>query len=176
MSIDWAAVADLSPAELQELLIAESDRLMAGLEGAAEDAQLARLAEPLRAIWLLNWLDFEVAQGSLLAYFSNSHGRHPALSAEVLAKIGAHRMQEVLARAELAYSTGAQGWAAGREERSDPGGGQRAVAGPCDGLPYAEELSLLTDRYWEAAELDDWGDKLDAYLAHQVAILAHGNG
>jgi hypothetical protein len=143
MPIDWAIAAGLPTAELQDLLIDESAGVMAGLQGADEDAQLDRLEEPLRAMWLLNWLDFEVAQGSLLAYFGNSHGRHAALARELLASIGADRMADVLARAGRAHSAG--------------------------------ELDLLTDEYWEAAELDGWGDKLDAYLGHQVRLLASRN-
>jgi hypothetical protein len=172
--IDWATAAGLPPAELQDLLIAESGTLMAGLEDADEDAQLARLEEPLRAMWLLNWLDFEVAQGSLLAYFFNSHGRHAALAREVLANIGADRMADVLAQAELAYSTGSQQWVARREEPSDRGRDHRVVSGPYD-LPNADELGRLSDNYWEAAELDDWGAKLDVYLGHEVGLLASRN-
>ena len=41
---------------------------MNGLPDQQEDEQLARIAVPLRVMWLLEWLDFEVTQGSLIAY------------------------------------------------------------------------------------------------------------
>ena len=54
------------------------DELFDGRLGSAEaeDTTLAALPEPLRVLWYLNWLDFEVSQGSLNAYFMNSHSRH----------------------------------------------------------------------------------------------------
>jgi hypothetical protein len=51
------------------------DAVMAGRSDEAEDALLAVLPRPLQALWLLSWLEFEVSQGSLLAYFFNSAGR-----------------------------------------------------------------------------------------------------
>jgi hypothetical protein len=39
-------------------------------------------------------------------------------------------------------------------------------------LPNADVFHELTDRYWEAAALDDWGDELDTYMSDQVAALA----
>lgn len=60
-------------------------------------------------------------------------------------------------------------WAARRHGLSELG--EYAVIQPYAGLPGADELDELTDRYWEAAELDNWGDKLDAYLREQVLVL-----
>lgn len=94
MTIDWRAAAELPARELEGLLLDEADSIMAGLSDEDEDRMLASLAEPLRAIWLLNWLDFEVCQGSLLAYFFNRHGRHATLATEVLRKLGASRMAD----------------------------------------------------------------------------------
>jgi hypothetical protein len=32
-------------------------------------------------------------------------------------------------------------------------------------------LAQLTDQYWQAADDDDWGSRLDSYLHEQVALL-----
>lgn len=50
-----------------------------------------------------------------------------------------------------------------REEEYD-------VGAPYQDLPDAERLVELTDRYQLAADEDQWGDKLDAFLRR--AILA----
>ena len=40
---------------------------MGGRSDAEQDRPLVTLPEPLHAMWLLNWLDYELSQGSLLA-------------------------------------------------------------------------------------------------------------
>ena len=85
MSPDWRLLAELSSGNLQAALLARADAVMDGKSGPEEDRLLP---EPVRAIWLLSWLDFEVSQGSLLAYFYNSHGRHAPLAVEVLRRMG----------------------------------------------------------------------------------------
>ncbi|HEU5392827.1 MAG TPA: hypothetical protein VFV73_43760 [Streptosporangiaceae bacterium] len=74
MPPDWRLLADLSPGDLQTALLAQADAVLDGRSGPGEDRLLPSLPEPARAIWLLGWLDFEVTQGSLPAYFCNSHG------------------------------------------------------------------------------------------------------
>jgi hypothetical protein len=170
MAIDWQAMAGVSPDQLQGILLDEADRIMTGLTAEEEDRRLGDLAEPLRAIWLLSWLDFEVSQGSLLAYFFNSHGRHARLAVQALRAIGAHRMADVLAEAEQAYRSAQTEWEARRQELA--GLGEQIAVRPYGGLPAAAELAELTDRYWQAAELDNWGDRLDRYLEEHVARLA----
>lgn len=81
-----------------------SDTATEGKTGAEEDAAVAGLPDPVRVIWLLNWLDYEVSQGSLLAYFFNSHGRFATQTADVLDRIGATGMAQVLRQAEAAGS------------------------------------------------------------------------
>jgi hypothetical protein len=86
--MDWNRVSALSADGIQKFLL---DGSAAALDGLAEDEQdrtLATLPPPLRTMWLINWLDFEIAQGSLLAYFYNSHGRHAELAADALVAIG----------------------------------------------------------------------------------------
>ena len=155
---------------LQALLLDEAHRTMTGLSDDDEDRQLTSIPEPVRAIWLLSWLEFEVSQGALLAYFFNRHGRHAMLAVDVLRRVGADQMAVVLAEAQRLHSSGAAEWTARQQELSGLGAG--VVTRPYADLPGATELDRLTGRFWEAADLDRWGDKLDAYLQEQVAHLA----
>lgn len=169
MSPDWKRLAGLSPGDLQAALLAEVDAVMDGKSGPEEDRLLLALPEPLRAMWLLSWLDYDVSQGSLLAYFYNSHGRHAPLAVEVLRRIGANRMAAVLAEAAASYERASAEWAARRAEMDAVG--EFAVVKPYAGLPDVGELARLTDQYWRAAGDDDWGSRLDAYLSAQVRLL-----
>src|SRR5215510_3764054 len=169
MPPDWTLLAGLDPGDLQTALLAEADAVMDGQPGPEEDRLLPALPEPLRAIWLLNWLDYEVSQGSLLAYFYNRHGRHARLAAGVLRRIGANRMADVVAEAAASYERASAEWAARRAEMD--AAGEFAVVKPYRGLSNADELSQLTDQYWQAAADDDWGSKLDIYLRDQVRRL-----
>jgi len=169
MPPDWTLLAGLDPGDLQTALLAEADAVMDGQPGPEEDRLLPALPEPLRAIWLLNWLDYEVSQGSLLAYFYNRHGRHAQLAAGVLRRIGANRMADVVAEAAASYERASAEWAARRAEMD--AAGEFAVVKPYRGLSNADELSRLTDQYWQAAADDDWGSKLDIYLRDQVRRL-----
>ena len=170
MSPDWRLLAGLAPNDLQVALLAEVDAVMAGQPGPEEDRLLLTLPEPLRAMWLVNWLDFEVSQGSLLAYFYNSHGRHAPLAVGVLRRMGADRMADVVAEAATGYERASAEWAARRAEVD--AAGEFAVVRPYAGLPDASGLARLTDQYWQAADDDDWGSRLDAYLSEQVRLLA----
>jgi hypothetical protein len=139
--------------------------MMGGLSEQQEDERLAGLPAPLRVMWLLSWLDFEVIQGSLLAYFYNSHGRHAAMAEQALRDIRAIQMADVLRRARHSVDAVSEQWAAQRAVLSVP----HAVVRPYEGLPNVEELVELTDLYWAAADEEDWGDKLDAFLSTAVA-------
>jgi hypothetical protein len=168
--LDWKQLAELGPIELQTALLAESDQAMNGLSEAEQDRVLERLPEPLRAMWLINWLGFEVSQGSLLAYFYNTSGRHAALAEDLLRRMGATQMADVLGQALASQSRVSEEWATQRVELDQLP--EFAITHPYSGLSNAETLSALTDRYWQAAEADNWGDKFDAYLAEEVAALA----
>ncbi|HXT91512.1 MAG TPA: DUF4375 domain-containing protein [Trebonia sp.] len=168
MPLDWRLLAGLSPNELQSALLAEADAVMNRKSGPEEDRLLLALPEPVRAIWLLSWLEFEVSQGSLLAYFFNSHGRHAALAVGVLRRIGASRMADVVAQAAASYERATAAWTARHAELAALG--EFAVVKPYAGLPNADDLDQLTDQYWQAADDDDWGAKLDTYLHEQVAL------
>lgn len=170
MSPDWKQLAGLAPNDLQMALLAEADAIMGGQYGPEEDRLLAALPEPLRAIWLLNWLDYEVSQGSLLAYFYNSHGRHAQLAVGLLRRMGANRMADIVAQAAASYEPASAEWAARRAEVD--AAGEFAVVKPYAGLSNARDLDRLTDQYWQAADDDDWGSKLDGYLRQQVRQLA----
>jgi hypothetical protein len=169
MAPDWRLLADLSPNDLQTALQAEASAVMDGKSDLEEDRLLLTLPEPVRAIWLLDWLDYEVSQGSLLAYLYNSHGRHARLAVEVLRRIGASRMADVVTQAAASYERAFAGWTARRAELDALG--EFAVVKPYAGLPNAHDLAQLTDQYWQAADDDDWGSRLDAYLREQVRLL-----
>jgi hypothetical protein len=171
MSPDWRLLVDLNPGDLQTALLAEADAVMRGKSGPEEDRLLPTLPEPVRAIWLLSWLDFEVTQGSLLAYFYNTSGRHAPFAAEVLRRIGAGRMADVVTQAAVSYERASVEWAARRTEMDALG--EFAVVKPYADLPNVRELGQLTDQYWQAADDDDWGSKLDTYLSEQVRLLLH---
>jgi hypothetical protein len=148
VALDWNKVAALDAAEIQQVLLRESDSVMRPYLDSPDDQDrvLATLPDPVRTMWLINWLDFEVSQGSLLAYFYNSHGRHAPEAAQVLERIGASRMAEVVREAIRV------------REREAP--------------DMDEQLEVLTDRYWEAAASDGWGDLLDQYLVAEVRAQA----
>jgi hypothetical protein len=165
---DWRLLADLSPADLQTALLAQADTVLDGRSGPEEDRLLPSLPEPVRAIWLLSWLDFEVTQGSLLAYFYNSHGRHARLAVEVLRRMGASRMADVVAEAAASYERASTGWAARRADVA--AFGEFSVVKPYAGPPNTDDLIRLTDQYWLAADDEDWGSRLDAYLSEQVRL------
>lgn len=135
MSLDWRALRELPPNALQSALPDELTAVMAGATPAEEDERLDGLAAPLRVLWLLDRLDFEVAQGGPAGCFANSHGRHAARASQALRDIGATSMSAVL---------------------------DAAASSP-------DERDELGDHYDLAAETDQWGDKLDAFLERAVA-------
>jgi hypothetical protein len=87
----WQDLGDLDGPALTGRLLDNLDALFEGCLRTAEreDSKLATLPEPLQALWRLNWLDFEISQGSLLAYFMNSHGRHAEAAVNALRRIDA---------------------------------------------------------------------------------------
>ena len=170
MPLDWTLLAALEPGDLQARLLAEADAVMNGHDGEEEDRLLPSLPEPLRAIWLVDWMDFEICQGSMLAYFYNSHGRHARLAAGVLSRIGAAAMAGVLSEAADVYERSSAEWEARRAGNDALGEG--TVLRPYKDLPGTDALSQLTRRFWDAASTGDWGTKLDHYLAGQVRNLA----
>lgn len=82
-------------------------------------------------------------------------------------------MAAVVERAAAAVSAGADEWAGRREALAEAAaaGGFAVVRGPYAGLPSADLLDELTRRFWAAADEDDWGDLLEAYV---VAAKANG--
>lgn len=170
MPPDWRLLADLPPGDLQRALLAQAGAVLDGKSSSEEDRLLLTLPEPARAIWLLDWLDYEVIQGSLLAYFYNRSGRHARLAADVLRRMGASRMADVVAEAAASYEHAFAEWAARRAGLDALG--EFAVVKPYAGLSNADDLVRLTDQYWQAADDEDWGSKLDAYLSEQVRLLA----
>jgi uncharacterized protein DUF4375 len=118
----------------------------------------------------LNWLEFEVVQGSFLAYFANSHGRHAAPAAQALRTIGATETASVLDRARRVFEANSDAWHARQEEMNQLE--EFAVVTPYTGLPGVHELSDLTDEYWEAQRRDRFSDLLDDYFRRSVKQLA----
>lgn len=169
MATDWRLLADLPPGDLQAALLAQAHAVLDGKSEPEEDRLVLTLPEPARAIWLLAWLDYEVSQGSLLAYLYNSHGRHARLAADVLRRMGANRMADVVAEAAASHEHALAEWAARRAELDALG--EFAVVKPYAGLSNADDLVQLTDQYWQAAHDEDWGSRLEAYLSGQVRQL-----
>jgi hypothetical protein len=168
---DWTALSDLDGDQLEATLLEYLDAVMAGRPAEAEDALLAVLPRPLQVLWLLNWLEFEVAQGSLLAYFLNSSGRHVALAVAALHEIGAGRMAKVLTEAAAVVAAHRAAWDQRRSDLSATP--EWTVTRPYRGLPEADLLGgWMTSRFLEAAQIDDWGELLGAYLRRQVGAVA----
>ncbi len=171
MVLEWRELSGRSPGEVQAALLAELDLVMGGLSHEEEDELLASLPEPLRVMWVLNWLDFEVSQGSLLAYFFNAHGRHAALAVQALREIGAVGMADVVMRAAESVAAAREEWASRRHDMNREL--EYSVVRPYVGLSNADELSELTELYWAAADEGKWwGDKLDAFLTSAVEAEA----
>jgi Domain of unknown function (DUF4375) len=165
--LDWRELSGLTAGELQVALLAELDVVMGGRSDQEEDELLARLPAPLRVMWVLSWLDFEVTQGSLLAYFYNPHGRHAAQAVQALREIGAVGMADVVLRAAESVAAVSEEWAARRDEMNREQ--EYSVLHPYVGLSNADQLSELTEQYWAAAEAEAWwGDQLDAFLSSAV--------
>ena len=170
---DWTSLSTLEPMELSRRLQEWLDELMKGKYGSAdEDRILGELPEPLQAVWVLNWMDFEVTMGSLLAYFGNGQRRHVEVAIRALRTIGAPGMASVLERATAVYDTNADAWSVRDEEINQLE--QYAVVQPYKGLPGVDELSELTDRYYELEKEERWRRRLADYLQRSVVELAGG--
>lgn len=168
---DWTRLGELDGAALTSRLLSNLDLLLAESLGTleSEDARLADLPEPLQTLWYLNWLDFEVCQGSLLAYYFNSHGRHATDAEGALRRIGALHAAGVLAEATAIASTNALTWGTRRREISNLP--EYTVVTPYTDLPGVTELEDLTEQLHDALDSDDWGQKLEEYLLAQRASL-----
>ena len=107
----------------------------------------------------------------MLAYFFNSAGRHAALAVAALHDIGAGRMEQVLTEAAAVVAAAGAAWDKGRCDLDALP--EWTVTQPYRGLPQADILGgSMTSRFWDAAEIDDWGQQLDAYLRRQVGSIA----
>ncbi len=146
------------------------DEAMRGHLGAEEDVILGGLRPLLNVMYLLNWLDFEVTQGSFLAYFANSHGRHATLAAQALRTIGATDTASVLDRARTVFEANSAAWRTRQEELDQLE--EYAVVTPYVDLPGVEELSDLTDEYWDAQRRDSYSDLFSDYFRRSVKELA----
>jgi hypothetical protein len=170
---NWQQLSTLDDGDLQMSLLKWIDEVMDGHYGAEEDSILGGFRPPLDVMFLLNWLDFEVTQGSFLAYFLNSHGRHARLAAKALKTIGAAKTASVLERARGVFEANSAAWDARNDELDQVE--EFAVVRPYVGLPGADELSDLTDEYWEAQRSDRYTDLFDDYVRRSVVHLAGGN-
>jgi hypothetical protein len=121
-------------------------------------------------LWVLDWLDFEVSQGSLLAYFFNSHGRHASLAVQALRDIGALRMASVVRQAAESVAATSSEWTDRHDEIDDRPA--HATRLPYAGLSNADYLGELTEQFWAAANEECWGEKLEAFLSNAVADQA----
>ncbi|HEX9097511.1 MAG TPA: DUF4375 domain-containing protein [Candidatus Dormibacteraeota bacterium] len=170
---NWQRLSALNDGDLQMSLLNWIDELMDGHYGEEEDTILGGLRPPLNVMFLLNWLDFELTQGSFLAYFLNSHGRHARLAAQALKTIGAAKTASVLERAVGVFEANSAAWNARNEEMDQLE--EFAVVRPYVGLPGADELSDLTEKYWDAQRSDRYTDLLNDYFRRSVVERAGGN-
>jgi hypothetical protein len=166
---DWQRLSTLDDGDLQMGLLNWLDDAMRGHYGPEEDAMLAGLRPPLNVMFLLNWLEFEVTQGSFLAYFSNSHGRHATLAAQALRTIGATDTASVLDRARGVFEANSAAWRTRQEELDQLE--EYAVVTPYVDLPGVEELSDLTDEYWDAQRRERYSDLFSDYFRRSVKEL-----
>jgi hypothetical protein len=169
---DWADLPTLRGPALLDRLARNVDLIVdsARAAGQDEDAILSALPESLRVLWLTERLDFEVTQGSLLAYFMNSSARHAPDAAAALRRIGAEGMAGVLEDAMSVVGRHRDSWLQRRAELDDAP--EFGVVHPYRELAGADELDALTDAYWNAADREAWGEKLERYLDGQRAAVA----
>jgi hypothetical protein len=170
---DWTSLTTLEPMELSRRLQEWLDELMKGKYGSKEEDQiLGELPEPLQAVWVLNWMDFEVTMGSLLAYFGNGQRRHVDAAIRGLRTIGATGMASVLERATAVYDTNADAWSERDKELNQLD--EYSIVQPYKELPGVEQLSELTDAYYQMEKEESWRRRLADYVQRSVAELAGG--
>lgn len=160
---DWQNLDDLEPGDLQARLLDNLDLLVSASDPSTEDSALEEMPEALTILWFLNWLEFEVAQGSLVGYLFNSHGRHAGKAADALRSVGAVRSAQLLDRAaEVARAHRAE-WAE-RHAALDalP---LHSVVTPYVDLAGVDEISRLADEFEDAVHLENYGERLDNFVA-----------
>lgn len=149
---------------LARALVDFLDGAMPAADPEEEDRALATLPLPLRDLWVLTWLESEVAEGSLFAYFWNAHGRHAALAVEALERIGATSLSELLGQALALVNEHDEAWQRARFALSARG--VEAMAHPYKQLEGAAELDALSRRFSDEmwGQEGGWGALLVAYL------------
>ena len=165
---NWQELQALDAGDLLSRLLENIDLVIAE-RADEEDVVLAQMPEALRVLHYLNWLDFEVTQGALSAYFMNSHGRHAPYASAALRRIGATAAAETLEQASDVVHRHAQAWAQRREDLDSAG--EFAIVYPYRDLDGSEELDELTDRFRDALDDEDWGEKLERYLADELGSI-----
>ena len=135
--------------------------------GEAEDARLATLPAPLRGAWLLSWMDTEITLGSLTGYLTNSHGRHAPLARDVLREVGARRTADVLDRAITSCARQPRSLDGVHRDGTQP----FDVVQPYADLANADELSDLTDEYWDVVEAENCQSMFVEHVRPQVEAL-----
>lgn len=168
---DWSGIEELrGPALVSRLLDNLYEILGDHLASPeSEDARLTDLPEALQVLWHLNWLDFEVSQGSMLAYAFNSHGRHARLAANAFRRLGLHPVAALVDEVAAIRERGDESWSA-RHDQLDAMPAF-SVTRPYGGISGADELGDLTDRYWDAIGDADWGEALEAFMEHELPSI-----
>lgn len=84
--------------------------------------------------------------------------------------IGAGRTAQVLSEAAAAVAPDRTAW---HERRSDLDAlDEWTVTQPYRSLPQADTLGgSMTNRVWEAAQTDNWGEKLDEFVRRRVGSI-----
>ncbi len=72
---DWTGLETLDPIDLYWRVVANLDELpVFDVDADREDETIASLPEPLRIVYVLNWMDFEVTQAPCLRTSSTRMG------------------------------------------------------------------------------------------------------
>ena len=167
----WAGLARSDDPNLYGTLQKWLDAAMKGKYGEPdEDTVLAQLAPPLRIVWVLGWLEFEVLTGGFNAYFMNDQRSHADMAADALRTIDAPRFAAIVERATEIFDTNADAWADRGDEIDQSE--MYAVIKPYEELPGVEDLSKLTLEWYEEERRQHWRRPLYDYLRRAVRELA----
>lgn len=140
-----------------------------------EDEALMALPMPLSDYWIVQWLDYEVVQGGLATYFTNSHGRQALLAVDALRRCGLEGAAQCLSRAQSIVAAHEAAWAKRTQELDAQG--EYAVVRPFQNLEGIEELRAVAEQFnhlWFEKK-PDWRELMDESLERFRAELAQAD-
>ena len=136
---DWDGIADLDPSEVEQRLVANVDLLLAARPtGATEVATVSSWPEPLRTLWYLNWLQYEIDLGGMTGFLYNRN-EQLAATAAALVRTGAVGSARVIDEARALLDEEPDAW-------------------------HGDAAAALEERFEEQSDLDDREACLTRYL------------